>query len=91
MKGVPRLSLFTGPEAPCPATAESEKVSFKQFDQKTRHRIKYAEVDADTGEQVVNEDIVKGEKVDIAASITARLLRDPLIICAASPDAAQRT
>jgi DNA end-binding protein Ku len=29
-----------------------------------RHRIKYAKVDADTGEEVANEDIVKGYKVD---------------------------
>src|ERR1700722_9807347 len=28
------------------------------------HRIKYAKVDADTGEEVANEDIVKGYKVD---------------------------
>jgi len=31
---------------------------------KTRHRIKYAKVDADTGEEVSNEDIMKGYKVD---------------------------
>ena len=30
----------------------------------TGHRIKYAKVDADTGEEVANEDIVKGFKVD---------------------------
>jgi non-homologous end joining protein Ku len=30
----------------------------------TGHRIKYAKVDADTGEEVDNEDIVKGYKVD---------------------------
>src|SRR5665811_560056 len=31
---------------------------------KTGHRIKYAKVDADTGEEVASEDIVKGYKVD---------------------------
>src|SRR5262249_56157328 len=31
---------------------------------KTGHRIKYSKVDADTGEEVANEDIVKGYKVD---------------------------
>jgi hypothetical protein len=31
---------------------------------KTGHRIKYAKVDADTGEEVSNEDIMKGYKVD---------------------------
>lgn len=30
----------------------------------TRQPIKYAKVDADTGEEVANEDIVKGYKVD---------------------------
>src|SRR3984893_11207294 len=30
----------------------------------TGHRIKYAKVDADTGEEVANEDIVKGYKID---------------------------
>src|SRR5665811_1022812 len=47
-----------------PATSESEKVSFNQLNRKTGHRIKYAKVDADTGEEVANEDIVKGYKVD---------------------------
>jgi hypothetical protein len=41
-----------------------EKVSFNQLNRKTGHRIKYAKVDADTGEEVANEDIVKGYKVD---------------------------
>jgi Ku70/Ku80 beta-barrel domain len=31
---------------------------------KTGHRIKYAKVDADTGEEVSNDDIMKGYKVD---------------------------
>ena len=47
-----------------PATSESEKISFNQLNRKTGHRIKYAKVDADTGEEVANEDIVKGYKVD---------------------------
>jgi DNA end-binding protein Ku len=34
------------------------------LNRKTGHRIKYAKVDADTGEEVDNEDIVKGYKVD---------------------------
>ena len=34
------------------------------IDRKTGHRIKYAKVDADTGEEVSNEDIMKGYKVD---------------------------
>src|SRR5207248_6560406 len=63
-KGFLRLSLVTCPVALYPATSESEKVSFNQLNRKTGHRIKYAKVDADTGEEVENEDIVKGYKVD---------------------------
>ncbi|MFZ5712949.1 MAG: Ku protein [Bradyrhizobium sp.] len=63
-KGFLRLSLVTCPVALYPATSESEKVSFNQLNRKTGHRIRYAKVDADTGEEVANEDIVKGYKVD---------------------------
>src|SRR5580692_11608690 len=63
-KGFLRLSLVTCPVALYPATSESEKISFNQLNRKTGHRIKYAKVDADTGEEVDNEDIVKGYKVD---------------------------
>jgi DNA end-binding protein Ku len=63
-KGFLRLSLVTCPVALYPATSESEKISFNQLSRKTGHRIKYAKVDADTGEEVANEDIVKGYKVD---------------------------
>src|ERR1700746_3586666 len=63
-KGFLRLSLVTCPVALYPATSESEKVSCNQLNRKTGHRIKYMKVDADTGEEVGNEDIVKGYKVD---------------------------
>src|SRR6188768_2816577 len=63
-KGFLRLSLVTCPVALYPATSDSEKVSFNQINRKTGHRIKYAKVDADTGEEVANEDIIKGYKVD---------------------------
>jgi DNA end-binding protein Ku len=63
-KGFLRLSLVTCPVALYPATSESEKISFNQLNRKTGHRIKYAKVDADTGEEVANDDIVKGYKVD---------------------------
>ncbi|QPF83983.1 Ku protein [Bradyrhizobium genosp. L] len=63
-KGFLRLSLVTCPVALYPATSESEKVSFNQLNRKTGHRIKYAKMDAETGEEVANEDIVKGYKVD---------------------------
>src|SRR5258707_7237054 len=63
-KGFLRLSLVTCPVALYPATSDSEKVSFNQINRKTGHRIKYAKVDADTGEEVSSEDIMKGYKVD---------------------------
>jgi DNA end-binding protein Ku len=63
-KGFLRLSLVTCPIALFPATSESEKISFNQINKKTGHRIRYLRVDADTGEEVSNEDIVKGYQVD---------------------------
>src|ERR1700737_3192696 len=63
-KGFLRLSLVTCPVALYPATSDSEKVSFNQINRNTGHRIKYARVDADTGEEVAAEDIIKGFKVD---------------------------
>src|ERR1700726_2755523 len=63
-KGFLRLSLVTGPVALYPATSDSEKISFNQINRNTGHRIKYSRVDADTGEEVPNEDIVKAFKVD---------------------------
>jgi DNA end-binding protein Ku len=63
-KGFLRLSLVTCPVALYPATSDSEKISFNQINKKTGHRIKYLKVDANTGEEVSNEDIMKGYKVD---------------------------
>jgi DNA end-binding protein Ku len=63
-KGFLRLSLVTCPVALYPATSDTEKVSFNQINRKTGHRIKYAKVDADTGEEVAPDDIMKGYKVD---------------------------
>ena len=63
-KGFLRLSLVTCPVALYPATSDSEKISFNQINRKTGHRIKYAKVDADTGEEVSSDDIMKGYKVD---------------------------
>jgi DNA end-binding protein Ku len=63
-KGFLRVSLVTCPVALYPATSESEKISFNQLNRKTGHRIKYTKVDTDTGEEVANEDIVKGFKID---------------------------
>ena len=61
-KGFLRLSLVTCPVALYPATSDSEKISFNQINRNTGHRIKYMKVDADTGEEVSNEDIMKGSR-----------------------------
>src|SRR6185312_9452497 len=63
-KGFLRLSLVTCPVALYPATSDSEKISFNQLNRQTGHRIKYLKVDADTGEEVANEDIVKGYQLE---------------------------
>ncbi|UWU91024.1 Ku protein [Bradyrhizobium sp. CB1015] len=63
-KGFLRLSLVTCPIALYPATSESEKISFNQLNRQTGHRIKYLKVDADTGDEVPNEDIVKGYELE---------------------------
>jgi DNA end-binding protein Ku len=63
-KGFLRLSLVTCTIALFPVTSESEKISFNQINSKTGHRIRYQKVDAETGDEVQNEDIIKGYKVD---------------------------
>src|SRR5262249_19018357 len=63
-KGFLRLSLVTCPVALYPATSDAEKISFNQINKNTGHRIKYVRVDAETGEEVANDDIVKGYEVD---------------------------
>src|SRR5690349_2700771 len=63
-KGFLRLSLVTCPVALYPATSESEKISFNQINRQTGHRIKYLKVDADTGDEVPNDDIVKGYEIE---------------------------
>src|SRR4051794_9983388 len=62
-KGFLRLSLVTCPVALYPATSETEKISFHQINKKTGHRIRYLKVDAETGKEVPQEDIVKGYEV----------------------------
>jgi DNA end-binding protein Ku len=63
-KGFLRLSLVTCPVALYPATSESEKINFNQLNRQTGHRIKYLKVDADTGDEVPSEDIVKGYQLE---------------------------
>src|SRR5258705_12313460 len=62
-KGYLRLSLVSCPIQLIPATSEREKIRFHLINKKTGNRIKYLKVDAVTGEQVRDEDIVKGYEV----------------------------
>jgi DNA end-binding protein Ku len=62
-KGYLRLSLVSCPIALYPATTEREKIRFHQINRNTGNRIKLLRVDAETGEPVEYEDIVKGYEV----------------------------
>src|SRR3979490_2144015 len=62
-KGYLKLSLVSCPIALFPATSEREKIRFHQLNKNTGHRIKYRKVDADTGDEVDSEDIIKGYEV----------------------------
>lgn len=62
-KGYLRLSLVSCPVALFPATTERDKVRFNQINRITGNRIRYLKVDADTGEEVEADDIVKGYQV----------------------------
>ncbi|MFT4277157.1 MAG: Ku protein [Rhodopseudomonas sp.] len=75
-KGFLRLSLVTCPVALYPATSDSEKISFNQINRTTGHRIKYLKVDAETGDEVPADEIMKGYKVDTDSYI--EVTRDEL-------------
>jgi DNA end-binding protein Ku len=62
-KGYLKLSLVSCPVALYPATSEREKISFHQLHKQTGNRIRYKKVDAETGREVDNTDIVKGYEV----------------------------
>jgi DNA end-binding protein Ku len=62
-KGYLKLSLVSCPVALYPATSEREKISFHQLHKQTGNRIRYKKVDADTGREVENDDIIKGYEV----------------------------
>ena len=59
-KGFLRLSLVSCPIALYPATTQREKINFHQLNRKTGHRIRYLKVDAETGDEVDRDEIVKG-------------------------------
>ncbi len=62
-KGYLKLSLVSCPIALTPATSASEKISFRQVNKETGHRIRYKKVDAETDEEVSNDQIGKGYEV----------------------------
>lgn len=62
-KGYLKLSLVSCPVAVYPATSASERVSFRQINKKTGHRLKQQLVDAETGEPVESEDKGRGYEV----------------------------
>jgi len=62
-KGYLKLSLVSCPIALFPASSEREKISFHQVNKETGNRIRYKKIDAETGDEVDNADIVKGYEV----------------------------
>ncbi len=62
-KGYLKLSLVSCPVALYPATSEREKIRFNQLNKKTGNRIKYLKVDAETGDEVDADNIIKGYEV----------------------------
>jgi DNA end-binding protein Ku len=62
-KGYLKLSLVSCPIALFPATSEREKISFHQLNKETGNRIRYRKVDAGTGDEVPQDNIVKGYEV----------------------------
>jgi DNA end-binding protein Ku len=59
-KGYLKLSLVSCPIALYPATSAAERVSFNQINKQTGNRIRYRKVDEETGEEVGQEDIIRG-------------------------------
>jgi DNA end-binding protein Ku len=61
-KGYLRLSLVSCPILLYPATSDAEKIRFNQINKKTGHRIKLQKVDAETGDVVEADDLIKGTR-----------------------------
>ena len=62
-KGYLKLSLVSCPIALFPATSEREKIRFNQINKNTGNRIKYLKVDAESGDEVEADAIIKGYEV----------------------------
>src|SRR6202035_5181619 len=63
-KGFLKLSLVSCPISLFPATSEREKISFHQLNKETGNRIRYRKVDADSGDEVEQANIIKGFEVN---------------------------
>src|SRR5262245_13498367 len=63
-KGYLKLSLVSCPIALYPATSGSERVSFRQINKKTGHRLRQQMVDEVTREPVEAEDKGRGYEID---------------------------
>jgi DNA end-binding protein Ku len=62
-KGYLRLSLVSCPIQLFPATSEREKIRFHQINKETGNRIRYMKIDAESGDEVEQHDIIKGYEV----------------------------
>jgi DNA end-binding protein Ku len=62
-KGYLKLSLVSCPIALYPAASSSERVSFNRINKKTGNRLKMLQVDAESGQPVDREDIVRGYEI----------------------------
>ena len=62
-KGYLKLSLVSCPIALFPASSSSERVSFRQINKKTGHRLKQQLVDSVTGEVVESQDKGRGYEI----------------------------
>ncbi len=62
-KGYLRLSLVSCPILLYPATSEAEKVHFHQLNKATGNRLHFQKVDAETGDVVSGDDVIKGYEV----------------------------
>jgi DNA end-binding protein Ku len=62
-KGYLKLSLVSCSIALFPATSTKERIRFNIINRETGNRVRYRQVDAESGEEVPEEDRVKGYKV----------------------------
>lgn len=69
-KGYLKLSLVSCSIALYAAVSSTERVSFNQINKRTGNRVKYKKIDADTGDEVAPDDIVKGYQVEKNVYVT---------------------